>query len=114
MRELMCMRIRLLFVAAVFAVPLFATSSAAQEPASNPRVFVIGIVKHPGEYPYTNGMTVRTALDLAGGVMAHADTKAIQVVRIEANGRVTRYPATDETSLLPGDQIFVPTRGVDR
>ena len=86
---------------------------------ANPRVnvevlnyrpfYIIGEVKTPGSYPYVNGMSVLTAVALAGGYTYRA--RENRVVITHANDPQRReVPATPDTPVLPGDIIRVPER----
>jgi polysaccharide export outer membrane protein len=103
------MRLRLVLIAALVAILCLAGLSKAQEPAPAPRVYVTGYVNRPGVYPYAEGMTVQTALGLAGDARPEADTSAIVIMRID-NGKRTENRATVETALLQGDTVRVPRR----
>lgn len=69
--------------------------------------YILGEVNKPGSYPYVNGMTVLTAVALAGGFTYRADEEDIMLSRT-ANGAETRV--SPDTSLLPGDILRVEER----
>jgi protein involved in polysaccharide export with SLBB domain len=86
---------------------------------ANPRVnvevlnyrpfYIIGEVNTPGSYPYVNGMTVLTAVALAGGYTYRA--REDRVVLTRANDPERReVRAAPDTPVLPGDIIRVPER----
>lgn len=64
--------------------------------------FIAGEVQHPGQYPYVSGMSVMTAVSIAGGFTFRANTHNMFVTRASKKGR-----ATQDTPILPGDQILV-------
>jgi polysaccharide export outer membrane protein len=73
-------------------------------------IFVLGEVNHPGRYPYEPGMTVLSAVAVAGGFTARAVQNVQSVVRTEQQngathsmeGRVER-----DAVLAPGDVVTV-------
>jgi polysaccharide export outer membrane protein len=73
-------------------------------------IFVLGEVNHPGRYPYEPGMTVLSAVAVAGGFTARAVESTQSVVRTEQidgqtqsiEGRVQR-----DAVLAPGDVVTV-------
>jgi polysaccharide export outer membrane protein len=70
--------------------------------------FIVGEVMKPGSYDYVNGMSVITAVALAGGYTYRADKDGITVKHGGRDGR--EAPAKEDTSLAPGDVIRVPER----
>ncbi len=64
--------------------------------------FIAGEVQHPGQFPYVSGMSVMTAVSIAGGFTFRANTHNMLVTRASKKGR-----ATQDTPVLPGDQILV-------
>lgn len=64
--------------------------------------FIMGEVQRPGQYPYVPGMSMMTAVSVAGGYTFRADTKALTVTRSSTKGR-----ASPESSVQPGDLIQV-------
>jgi len=81
-----------------------------------PKVFVIGNVTRPGEYPLRSDMSVLQALSLAGGFTPFASPKKITVLRNKGGEREIRkvnyYDMIDNGEgnymLKPGDTIVVP------
>lgn len=71
--------------------------------------FILGEVKDPGSYPYVNGMTVLTAVALAGGYTYRAAKSDIAIVRDQAGTR-REVKVSEESVVLPGDTIRVPER----
>lgn len=71
--------------------------------------YVLGEVRQPGEFPYTNGMTVLSAIARAGGYDYRAWEGDVVLVRM-VNGKQKEYRATERTPILPGDIVRVPQR----
>jgi polysaccharide biosynthesis/export protein len=75
-----------------------------------PRLFYIfGEVNRPGGYPHELGMTVVSAIALAGGFTYRAKGNEVRIVRAEDEGGESRK-AGQEAAVLPGDVIEVPER----
>jgi len=68
--------------------------------------FVNGEVKSPGGYPFKPGLSLRTAVALAGGLTERASESKISVIR-EENGNKRTFKATMETPIFPGDIITI-------
>ncbi len=68
--------------------------------------FILGEVTKPGEYPYEPGMTVLTAVSIAGGFTYRAVTSYASIVRTVSTesieGRVSR-----QSLVKPGDVITI-------
>jgi len=70
-------------------------------------VFVLGQVERGGRYPYQPGMTVLSAVAVAGGFNYRALQDTMSVTRVGDNGRATEFRATRQTLLQPGDVVTV-------
>jgi polysaccharide export outer membrane protein len=76
------------------------------------KVFVTGMVGHPGAFPLRNSMNVLQALAMAGGLAEFADRGDINVLR--ADGRHIQVDYDDlvkgrsKVTLGPGDTVVVP------
>jgi len=91
----------------------------AQGYLANPRVsievlnyrpfYIIGEVNNPGSYPYVNGMSVLTAVALAGGYTYRARENKVVITRATDPQR-RETAATPDTPVLPGDIVRVPER----
>lgn len=69
-------------------------------------IFILGEVEKPGQYPYQPGMTVLTAVAVAGGFTYRAETDDASILRtINAHSVEGRVPRG--TEVLPGDVITV-------
>jgi polysaccharide biosynthesis/export protein len=88
---------------------IFKDPSVSIEVVSYRPIFVLGEVTHPGQYPYQPGMTVLTAVAIAGGFTYRAVENVFSVVR-SINGRVIESRAYREASLEPGDVLTVYER----
>jgi len=67
-------------------------------------VYVLGEVNKPGEYPYTQGLTVRGAVAKANGFTYRANEKRVFLKRSGEAGEQV-YPMTADFAVLPGDTI---------
>jgi polysaccharide biosynthesis/export protein len=82
------------------------------------RVYVIGKVNHPGDFPLNRPTDVMQALSLAGGATAFADTNSIRVLRRDGDHEksiafryrdIERGRKLDQNILLQsGDTVVVP------
>jgi polysaccharide export outer membrane protein len=76
------------------------------------KIFVTGMVGHPGAFPLRNKMNVLQALAMAGGLAEFADRGEINVLR--ADGRRLQVDYDDlvsgksKVTLGPGDTVVVP------
>src|SRR5690554_2548506 len=68
--------------------------------------FILGEVRSPGAYAYVPGMTVLTAVSLAGGYTFRAETDRVQIVRSQ-DEEVVEGQASPKTPVLPGDTVYV-------
>jgi polysaccharide export outer membrane protein len=82
------------------------------------RIFVLGKVNRPGEFPLTQDLDVMQALALGGGLATFADSKDISILRREG-GSQTAIPFNyqqveygtnlgQNVLLRPGDIVVVP------
>ncbi|MCE9649105.1 MAG: polysaccharide export protein [Parvibaculum sp.] len=70
--------------------------------------YIIGEVDKPGQYPYTNGMTVLNAVAVASGFTYRANQDRVFITRDGA--KETEYPASQSVHVLPGDIVRIPER----
>ncbi len=68
--------------------------------------FIIGEVKQPGSYPYMSGLTVLSAVAVAGGYTRRANSKGVKITR-GGGADKTSFQATAVTKVLPGDVIEI-------
>lgn len=71
--------------------------------------YILGEVNKPGEYPFTDDLTVLNAVARASGFTYRANTKVI-FIRRAGGGRETEYQLNATTPVLPGDTIRVSER----
>ena len=82
------------------------------------RIYVLGKVTKPGEFPVGRNVDVLQALSMAGGLTPFADQNGIRIMRREGDrqstlpfeyGRVIRGEKLEQNVLLrPGDVVVVP------
>ena len=72
-------------------------------------IAVLGEVNHPGEYPYQPGMTMLTAVALAGGFTYRAITGYASDVRHEGqmDGQTVTGLIDPDSTLKPGDVVTI-------
>lgn len=71
--------------------------------------YILGEVTKPGEYPYSNGLTVLNAVATANGFTYRADTHRIYIKRA-GESKETEYKLESDTPVAPGDTIRVRER----
>jgi polysaccharide export outer membrane protein len=64
--------------------------------------YIAGEVQKPGQYPYVPGMSLMTAVSIAGGYTFRANTKSATITRSSQKGN-----AKADTPIYPGDMIVV-------
>jgi polysaccharide export outer membrane protein len=88
---------------------LFRDPSVAVEVLNYRPIFILGEVTKPGEYAYQPGMTMLTAVSVAGGFTYRAVTDYASVVRTNGDhpveGKIGR-----QSFILPGDVITIYER----
>ncbi len=82
------------------------------------RVFVLGEARNPGSYTISGLGTITSALYAAGGVRKAGSLRTIElkrqgvlVRRLDLYDLLIRGDTTDDTKLLQGDVVFVPSIG---
>ena len=70
--------------------------------------YIVGEVNNQGGFPYVNGMTVETAVGLAGGYTYRANQSAFTLRRGGSKGQ--KFSIGPTTQVLPGDHITVHER----
>jgi polysaccharide export outer membrane protein len=71
--------------------------------------YIIGEVNKPGEYPYVSGMSILTAVALAGGYTTRANDSEAYIRRSGQNKEV-EVPADESSKVQPGDIIRITER----
>lgn len=88
---------------------LFRDPSVAVEVVTYRPIFVLGEVAKPGQFPYQPGMTVLSAVAVAGGFTYRAVEDHALIVR-NTNDRAVEGRVMRQTLVQPGDVISVPER----
>jgi polysaccharide export outer membrane protein len=68
--------------------------------------YILGEVKQPGQYPYIPGITVLSAVSIAGGYTFRAETDYVSITRPKGEGAIEGR-APRQALVLPGDTIYV-------
>lgn len=71
--------------------------------------YILGEVGRPGEYPYSNGMTIERAVATASGYTYRADHKKVFIKHANDEKEVA-VPLTSQVMIVPGDTIRIPER----
>jgi polysaccharide export outer membrane protein len=83
--------------------------SVSVEVLSYRPVFILGEVSKPGQYPYQPGMTVLTAVAVAGGFTYRAETHYASILR-STDDHSVEGRAPRGTEVRPGDVIDIQER----
>ena len=93
----------------IYTSPNFQVTTTTDGGLVQKRFTVGGQVKSPGPKPYTNGLTLYTAVQTAGGKTAFGATNRVKLFR---NGKVYQYDLNNDQhkriKIYPGDAIEVP------
>jgi polysaccharide export outer membrane protein len=68
--------------------------------------FILGEVQRPGQYSYVPGMSVLTAVSIAGGYTFRANKKKAEIQR-PVQGSLVKGDALPDTPVQPGDTINI-------
>lgn len=71
--------------------------------------FILGEVRNAGQYPYVSGMTVETAVAIAGGYSERASQRTFRITR-RIDGLVEEIDAPSDYVVKAGDTVFVYER----
>ncbi len=71
--------------------------------------YILGEVGKPGEYPYTNGLTVQNAVAAAGGYSYRANKRVVYIKSIDSDREIA-YELTPGTVVKPGDTLRIGER----
>jgi len=93
------------------AKKLYLAPSVVIEVATRRPIFVLGEVQKPGQYPYEPGMTMESAVAVAGGFTYRAVKARVEVKRQEP-GHAVRGQADPDAAVQPGDVITVLERHI--
>jgi polysaccharide export outer membrane protein len=82
------------------------------------KIYILGHINKPGEYPLQKNMTILQAISLAGGLGQWADTSRIRLIRkingvektfeVNFDAIVSGDDLSLNVTLKPDDTIFVP------
>lgn len=86
---------------------LITNPGVAVEMAAYRPIFVLGMVERGGQFPYQPGMTVLSAVAVAGGFNYRAVQDYVSVTRADAGGMAHEYRAPRDAYVQPGDVITV-------
>ncbi len=68
--------------------------------------FILGQVRQPGQYPFQSGITVKSAVAIAGGFTDRAMQRRVKITRT-IGAETYRATAKSDTLVMPGDTIEV-------
>ena len=71
--------------------------------------YVLGEVRTAGQFPYVSGMTVETAVAIAGGYSERANERRMKVTR-RIDGVMEIMDVPPDYVILPGDTVYVYER----
>lgn len=71
--------------------------------------FILGEVRSAGQYPFVSGMTVQTAVAIAGGFSERADERRFEITR-RMDGVMDKMIVPEDFIVQPGDTINVLER----
>jgi polysaccharide biosynthesis/export protein len=71
--------------------------------------FILGEIKAAGQYPYAGGLTVASAVAIAGGYSERANERKVHITR-RINGGIERLEVPADAEVRPGDTIHVKER----
>ncbi len=79
------------------------------EVETNRPFFILGEVDNAGQFPYVAGMTVQTAVAIAGGYTPRAKKRNFQITR-QRHGKTVIRTVSSNAQVQPGDTITVKER----
>jgi polysaccharide biosynthesis/export protein len=71
--------------------------------------YILGEVRNAGQFPWVSGLTVRTAVAIAGGYTARATERHATVSR-RSGGIVTEESVPNTYAVRPGDTVYIEER----
>ena len=77
--------------------------------AQNRPFFILGEVRNAGQYPFVSGMTVQSAVAIAGGYADRASERRVQITR-RTHGFIEKMDVPPDYPVQPGDTIYVYER----
>lgn len=77
--------------------------------AQNRPFFILGEVRNAGQYPFVSGLTVQSAVAIAGGYADRANERLVRITR-RHNGLVEKMDVPPDYLVRAGDEIYVYER----
>jgi polysaccharide biosynthesis/export protein len=77
--------------------------------SQNRPFFILGEVRAAGQYPYVSGLTVQSAVAVAGGYSERANERRVQITR-KTDEYVEKMDVPGDYMIQPGDTIYVYER----
>jgi polysaccharide biosynthesis/export protein len=77
--------------------------------SQNRPFFILGEVRAAGQYPYVSGMTVQSAVAIAGGYSERANERRVQITR-KNEELIEKLDVPGDYVVQPGDTIYVYER----
>jgi protein involved in polysaccharide export with SLBB domain len=71
--------------------------------------YIVGEVSKPGAYPYTGGLTVLSAIAIAGGTTYRANESKVLIEHLD-DKVMHEYDTASPIPIFPGDIIEIPRR----
>ena len=71
--------------------------------------FILGEVRSAGQYPYVSGMTIETAVAIAGGYSERANERRMKLTR-RVDGLVDVMDVPPDYVVQPGDTVYIRER----
>jgi polysaccharide export outer membrane protein len=68
--------------------------------------FILGEVRNAGQFPYVSGMTVETAVAIAGGYTERASQRSFRITR-RTDGLIRELEVPGDALVRPGDTVYV-------
>jgi polysaccharide biosynthesis/export protein len=77
--------------------------------SQNRPFFILGEVRAAGQYPYISGLTVQSAVAVAGGYSERANERRVQITR-KTDEYIEKMDVPGDYVIQPGDTIYVYER----
>jgi protein involved in polysaccharide export with SLBB domain len=71
--------------------------------------YIVGEVEKPGAYPYSGGLTVLSAIAIAGGTTYRANQSSVLIQHV-GDDKMHEFNMNEPIPILPGDIIQIPRR----
>ena len=71
--------------------------------------YILGEVNKPGQYPYSDGLTVMSAVATASGFTYRANTHNV-FIKHQGESAEDKAPLSASTQVLPGDTVRIAER----